>query len=132
MGVMISSSTLYTSTRFLSLTAVASYVPKIIFLFDGNFFDDDGAHQSSSSRNNDGSSVPHKCLTVVGAPMIVLTMNGCLGRLWERWKYVYRRHRYQYRTHNNQYVILYNKRIECSQDDESQEYCIYMFGNKNV
>jgi len=30
------------------------------------------------------------------------------------------------------YVILYNKRIECSQDDESQEYCIYMFGNKNV
>ena len=90
MSVMISSTTLHMYTRLPGLTAVASYLPKTIVSFDGYFFDDDhGAHQSSSSRNNDGSSVPHKRLMVVVAPMIILEMNGCRGRLWERWKYVY-------------------------------------------
>ena len=72
---MISSSTLYTYTRLTGLTVAASNLQKTIVSFDGHFFDDDGAHQPSSSRNNVDSSVSHKRLTV-------------LGRLWLYWKWM--------------------------------------------
>ena len=51
---MISSITLHTSTLLPGLTAVISYLPNTIVSFDGYFFDDDGAHQSSSSDEYDG------------------------------------------------------------------------------